>query len=115
MSGAFARKRWKTTTSDRACGKMTCDQMPVAERDGSHGAAGKSPLKEIDSSTPTASTSGWGGRIKERNTGGVVWLKRSNTADAAKLAAFDEMIVLKNARAVTPRAEAVPSVPVETG
>jgi hypothetical protein len=58
----------------------------------------------------------WGGRIAERNTGRAVWLKeRYNTADAAKLAIFDATMVLKNKRVVTPRAEAVPAVPVETG
>jgi hypothetical protein len=58
----------------------------------------------------------WGGRIEERNTGRVFWLaQRCNTADAAKLAAFDQMMVLKNGPEVTPRAEAVPPFPIETG
>jgi hypothetical protein len=53
----------------------------------------------------------WGVRIAERNTGRLIWEKeRYNTADAAKLAAFDQMIILKTARA-----EAVPAVPIETG
>ncbi len=56
----------------------------------------------------------WGGRIKEQNTGHSVWLKeRYNTADAAKLAAFDEMMPLKDRLVVT--AEALRAGAVETG